>query len=180
MIRILLVMSCFVICANAALSEDSFIGAYSEMDGTSCNFDGPTPVWIVHINSPGVTELFFKVDWPVGPWHVYVWAISGAIVSGSIWTGIHVWWDDGCRSGTYIVGDISWGSDEPIPNCTQIGIVAHPDRPSGRIEGLDCNQNTVYITGQYAVVNPVPEECWCDSPVPVEQTTWGQIKALYR
>jgi hypothetical protein len=55
-----------------------------------------------------------------------------------------------------------------------IGIVPAPNKPG--VRAVDCAENSVIITGGQARVNP---DGTCQCAVPVNETTWGNIKALY-
>jgi hypothetical protein len=59
--------------------------------------------------------------------------------------------------------------------------VIAPIWPSGQINGADCNYlpNKTFPEGGQIVINP-NETCECMRPVPVQETTWGQIKSLYQ
>jgi hypothetical protein len=50
-------------------------------------------------------------------------------------------------------------------------VVPDPESVYGEIEVVTCNFEVVKATGGELLVN---------CPVPVEQTTWGKVKSLYR
>jgi hypothetical protein len=62
-----------------------------------------------------------------------------------------------------------------------ISVEPDPDVASGEIEAVDCDGNAlIAVAGPPLIVNP-DETCPCaEPPIGNEQTTWGQIKALYR
>jgi hypothetical protein len=52
--------------------------------------------------------------------------------------------------------------------------VPHP--VNGGPNVVDCAEHLLVATGGKGIVNSNPT-CYCD--VPVQDTTWGQVKALY-
>jgi hypothetical protein len=54
---------------------------------------------------------------------------------------------------------------------------ADPHVPSGLIEAWDCDGNTLYPGGSFGVFN-ANSSCPC-GVVPVEDMTWGKVKALF-
>jgi hypothetical protein len=62
-------------------------------------------------------------------------------------------------------------------NCCFLGVGTNPIHDPPGIWALDCDLNLVPATGVGAVINP-NETCPCFN-VPVEQSTWGKVKALY-
>jgi hypothetical protein len=85
--------------------------------------------------------------------------------------------------GSCFVGPIALGSinffGAAVPGCSMISIVADPNSPSGEIEGVDCQvvPEKTFPTGGAGRVN---SDQTCDCNVPVQDTTWGGIKALYK
>ncbi len=66
-------------------------------------------------------------------------------------------------------------------DCCVYPVIA-PIWPDGNILASDCTQpmsNRIYPEGGQIVINP-NETCECVRPVPVQETTWGQIKSLYQ
>jgi len=115
--------------------------------------------------------------------------------TGDPLTGITVCYESCVTNPVVILELLFWGS--LAPECSVIRIAGHP--VDGHIWGLDCESNMVPASGFQAVVNPT-SQCWCTvgnestaveqsakrvpanfcAVVPVEDTTWGTIKALYR
>jgi hypothetical protein len=71
------------------------------------------------------------------------------------------------------------------PECCCYPLAPNPDALSGAIEVVDCADQTQYLAGGHgSFVNGDfcagnDGACDCDATLPVEPTTWGQIKALY-
>ncbi|MCK4776515.1 MAG: hypothetical protein KAT30_17080, partial [Candidatus Krumholzibacteria bacterium] len=66
------------------------------------------------------------------------------------------------------------------PPCSYIQVVADPlayDPPGIQVADCAFPPNVVNATGGDVVVNP-DASCMCN--IPVEETTWGKVKALYR
>jgi hypothetical protein len=87
----------------------------------------------------------------------------------------------------FIVAEVLviWLCDACIPPFnTALCPNAHPS--TGYIRATTWpNLNYIYATNRAACICPtscvVPSPCTCpDSPIPVETTTWGQIKAIYK
>jgi hypothetical protein len=57
-------------------------------------------------------------------------------------------------------------------------VLPNPNFPSGKIEVGDCSNHVVFGVGLVATLNG-NSSCPCGYPVPVEETTWGSVKALY-
>ena len=62
--------------------------------------------------------------------------------------------------------------------CCQYPAMANPNSLSGQIESVDCSNNKFFLTDFPATINP-DGTCGCGATVNVQETTWGQIKAMY-
>lgn len=62
--------------------------------------------------------------------------------------------------------------------CCYYPVLPAPLVSSGRIETVDCSSTVVYGLGKFSVVNG-NESCPCRRTIPVEETTWGKVKAFY-
>jgi hypothetical protein len=126
--------------------------------------------------------------------------------SGISTQGVTLCWTE-CTDSHMYLGSITFlGS--AAPPCTFLSIVPDPATVTGQIEGLDCDWNLVFPTGGTAIVNS-DGSCFCHAgpevaaeddattsktknemakaapthfcaPLPVQQSTWGMIKSLYR
>lgn len=177
--RVLLLVL-IVLCTSvvATARDPGSIGIFDDPSAADCDGEDTgslVTLYLFHVFTDGATASQFKLDVSNTDW----------LHLGDNW--IFTTWDgtsiDGvsveygaCLSGPIHLATIHFfGSNEPP--CTYVGIVPHPDSPSGRIEGFDCAETRFFPTGGQFIVNPVYYYCGCW--VPVQQTTWGGIKALY-
>ena len=63
--------------------------------------------------------------------------------------------------------------------CSKLEVVPDPAVATGTIEVFDCNHFRLVGGGGLMYVNP-DGSCDCGEVVPAEDTSWGQIKALYQ
>jgi hypothetical protein len=81
-------------------------------------------------------------------------------------------------TGNIVVSEIRYfalGQAEP---CCAYPVLPHPGSQTGQIEVSDCSYDLGSDVGLMAIVNG-NATCPCGYPVPLEETTWGQIKGLY-
>jgi len=184
-----LVMFCSVFaslpCAQAeqiALYAESFNGNWS------CYYQEIWPryggdfvtIYVVH-TSAGATGTRFRLERSGGQlWWSYWWTTSNFAVSGNPeQEGITIDYGS-CLNGSIVAAGFLYELFPPSGECRFLTPVAHADAESGEVEVTLCDQSVVAATGRPLTVNYSPQ-CvpWCNT-VPVEHTTWGQIKALYR
>jgi hypothetical protein len=110
---------------------------------------------------------------------------------GDIFTGVAVSYES-CRALPHLVASLNFISLSPTPPCFAMEVVPDPNAEpfeGTEIVAFDCSSNALVGSGGILCVN-IPTCCvvssgssgvqqWCDT-VPVEETTWGEIKALYR
>ena len=163
-----------------ALAGPGSIMVLADGAGTDCGFvdnGGLVQVYFFHAFTTGATASQFKLDitgtgwvhlgdvWPFPT--VIGWSIAGvSIAYGS------------CQTGTIQLGMANFFGAS-APECTTIAIVPDPSSLLGKIEAVDCSNppQKIFPTGGRGIVNQ-NESCMCT--VPVEETTWGQIKAQYQ
>jgi hypothetical protein len=158
------------------------IAVFSNAGGTSCNFTdtgGLVQVHMLHIHHGGAAAAQFKLDVSsVGwTWLGDVW--SYATVIGQSNTGVAIGYG-GCQAAPTYLGVANFFGTA-APACKVLYIEPDPAVPSGEIEVVGCSQNKMYAQGYYGVVNP-NSYCSCDGSggtTPVQETTWGKIKAMY-
>jgi hypothetical protein len=179
--RMLLLALCFVCVSSMVFAQlPGSIGVFADAAAANCNFvDGGSlvVVHIVHVSTYGATASRFMLE-----------------VSSAGWMHLGDTWDFPTVIGTSITGvSVAYGAclEAPIhlgqinflgtiaPPCTYIRIVPDPAALSGKIEAVDCAQTKMFPTGGEGFVNPTFEP-GCGCVVPVEETTWGGVKALYR
>ena len=66
------------------------------------------------------------------------------------------------------------------PPCCYYPVRPDPAASSGWVEVVDCNYQLTYGNGGIGIINGAPQcDCGYPCPVPVEETTWGEVKSLY-
>lgn len=158
------------------------LDVYTDVNMTSCNFVDAGGLVQVHVfashSGTGTTAAQWKLDVPaswqhLGDQNVFQTAIGTTISGISIAYG-------SCLTGDFLITSASFfGSG--VPTCTYIGIVPDPDAPTGQIEVVDCQLPTpgkvLFSQLGQGVVN---SDGSCDCIVPVQDRTWGGIKAIYQ
>ena len=103
-------------------------------------------------------------------------------ITGNIVDGYDVRYGS-CISGSLAIMQILYFGTATSATCSWVEVSAAPAAVTGQVEGSDCNEEVVVVSGRQSPVNP-DESCECSvlgcRPVPVEETTWGGIKSLYR
>jgi len=176
-----------MVVASMAFAQPGSIGLFADPGATNCNLTDAAPglmlVYVVHVMSPGATASQFSVT--AEPCFAATY-LSEAVTAPYIKIG--TCWGSGCA--------IAYGSCVPSPamiltlqyfgsGLTSGCCFMHvkPDLsttpPKATVLVTDCASppNLLIATGGEAIVN-TDETCNCN--VPVEETSWGQIKSLYK
>jgi hypothetical protein len=180
--RFFFITLCLLLISASAMFAQipGSIGVFGDSLGTDCNIrddGGYVTVYILHVMADGVTACVFGLDVSATSW-TYIgtdWSFE-LVLSPSI-ADISIAYQV-CLSSPIYLGRVTFmGSSEPP--CTPISIVAAPWVRSGNVEAADCeyNPNRLFPTGGRAVVNG---DLTCQCTLPVEATTWGRVKAMYR
>lgn len=189
---LLLIVALVTVAAPVAPSAQGYgtIGVFSEPSGCNCYVDDPimalTTLYVVHRDiADGVTGSRFIVQGAAGMTMIFISdaSIGGPIyITGSIVEGYEVFYGSCITGGLAVMILQYFGQGNSAP-CSRLEVVAAPTSTTGGVDVFDCGSGTHLGTGHYALVN-ADGSCTCDlgpcSPVPVEQTTWGGIKALYQ
>lgn len=163
-----------------AIAYPGSIMVMADPSGTDCNFvdaGGLVQVHFFHAFTDGATASQFKLDVDNTGWiHLGdIWPFPTVI--GTSIVGVSIGYGS-CQAGTFWLG---WANffGKSVPECTYIGIVPDPSSIGGKILAVDCSNPPVkiYPTGGRGIVN---QNASCMCTVPVEETTWGQIKAQYQ
>ena len=177
--RAMIIACCIVFGASMAFAQAGSVGVFTDPGANGCNFvdtAGLVQVYINHVYTTGATASQFKLDVPAGWVHLGdTWNFT-TIIGVSI-SGVSVAYG-ACLADNIALGSINFFGSA-APECTMISIIADPTAPSGNIEGVDCAEpaNKFFPTGGAGRVNHTGA---CDCNVPVEDTTWGGVKALYQ
>jgi hypothetical protein len=158
-------------------------GLYVDVQGTNCNIVDTEPgllsIALVHTTPDGATASRFAAPIPACMTGA-VWISDTAAyeVIGNSQTGVVVPYGS-CQTGRAHILTINMIVEGTSETCCYYPVLPDPNVGSGRIEVLDCSETIVFGIGEFSVVNG-DISCPCGGPVPVEETTWGSVKALYR
>jgi hypothetical protein len=175
--KVLLLTGVLMISAATVPAQNGNIGIFADQAGTSCNISSASPllyVYFVHVNAVGATASQWAAPAPPCMTATHVMDIVPFEVLGNTVTGIAVPYGT-CKTGTFCLISALYYVTAAEP-CCHWPVVADPYVASGKVEIADCEYNLTYGTGGQAIVNAT-ESCNCN--VPFENTTWGQVKAIY-
>jgi hypothetical protein len=158
------------------------IGIFGDATASSCVFTTSETstfnVYVVHVeNSLGIGGVEFwapKPDCLNAEWLADI-NIFGFVL-GNTQTGYTTGYGI-CATGTTHVCTMRFLGNGPTSECCVYYVYDHPAQPSPYYEFSDCNLNLVYGGAKAGMANP-NSSCTCES-IPVQDTSWGAIKALY-
>ena len=188
--RILLLAGCMMLITGGTLAQGGFLHVWGDSARCVCDPDNTAGFMFVHViheGSPGATACQFAVQingvpltW-VGDYSYFTSVI------GNTQSGIAVAYGECMVSPIHVVRMTYLGVSNP---CDMIRIVADPTTVPPGIYATDCATpvpNLLVIGGGTTYIN-TDGTCWNCSPyydppwctVPVEKTTWGKVKEIYR
>jgi hypothetical protein len=168
-----------------AFAQTGSIGLFADVGATNCDVYDVVPglviVYVVHVYTPGATAAQFKVDhlsWGAGTLtYLAEFATPPYIPIGNSQTGITIAYGS-CQPSPNMIMTIQYFGSALTPPCSYIQVVPDPAANPPGILVAECTPPSLKVaTGGDVVVNPDPT-CFCN--IPVEETTWGQVKALYQ
>ncbi|HEX6789666.1 MAG TPA: hypothetical protein VF247_00015 [Candidatus Krumholzibacteria bacterium] len=176
--RVLLVMVAALMISSVAMAD--FIGVYSDANGTTCDLTGAgqftasATVIYKGFTPGGSTGARFKVVGPAGSW-IFGFA-TPYVTIGTISNDLSI------AFGTCIEGVFPLGTMQAIWASGTGGEVL-PSDGYPNIIMTDCQFGEYPAGGGTFCVEQGACNCawclWCP-PVGTQQSTWGQVKALYR
>jgi hypothetical protein len=172
------------VTAQIIPSSDQF-NIYSDPAFTSKEAFDTAPatltLFVVHENpvlaDQGRTYSEFRIVPSVGFTGVWLSETSPFPVIGASPTGIQIGYSY-CVSLPALVLEVTYAVFGTSEDCSYLDVVEHPQNMFGEDVPVTVDCNFVYFsgTGGRLTVNPTAN---CP-PVPVEPSTWGKVKALYR
>jgi hypothetical protein len=198
MVRLVLVFCCALSLFFAgAVGQPGGIGLFSDAAATSCTaydeLSGLVSIYVVHVQTPGATACQFSIP---EPWCSGLTYLSEAVTSpyikigtcsGPSATGCAIAYGS-CRPSPNMVLTLTYFGQGTTVNCCCMYVEPDPTATPPGIYVTDCADPPNLLTATGGVVKFNPDgSCtgwYCDegcinSPVPVEETTWGSIKAMF-
>jgi hypothetical protein len=173
-----------LVSPRIAASQDKpgNITVFADEAGVSCSITdqtpGPITVYVLHTNMSGMAFSDFKVAESSGFLATYVSeTIEPGGHVGDFRNGITLGYGS-CVNGPLLLGSISYQGVGTSAPCSYLDVVAWRFPWPGTQDCVGDDYPAPPLGRLY--VNPQPGECslWCS--VLTEQSTWGQVKALYR
>lgn len=165
----------------AGVTHADTIGIYADQYGSSCNLGGGAGLrfaYVIHVTE-GATAIEFMAPKPAcwtgatwlrdEPWFVPDWCCDDSQTGEMIAYGA-------CKAGTFPILTIVYSVQEPSAPCCPYPVLPYPGDPG--LQVADCDYNFAPAAAMMGMVNG-NATCPCGYPVPVEETTWGSVKALY-
>lgn len=187
--KALILTLALICCASFAFAQGGSVMVFGDMDGTTCNVTeaGFVQLYYFHKFSPGATAIEFRADISDVNWNFFgdnsPWTLKQGNFDGGIdpTAGCSIAYGS-CYTGDIYLGSSAYAVISPSAPCTIIQVGPHgtPSLPgaTGPVM-VDCgmpDSHLVAATGGAVIVNP---DATCDCDVPNEESSWGQIKALY-
>ena len=168
--KLLLLATCLLMVSSAAFADH--IGVYSDFTGSSCYLGAAGQfnpnATVIHKFTTGATGSRFKVTFPAGT------AFFG-FNSPYVLIGV-------------LNSDLSFGYGQCLAGSIVLGsILAIYGAGQGQVEKADSQPNILYTNCVFAELLAtggsfyVGQSGYCSEySTPVEPSTWGSVKALYR
>jgi len=179
--KLILCAIVLLIVANASVAQPGGnLAVYADPLALSCDLmdiPGICEYTVVHMLTPGVTASQFKIETN----HLGIlvgWTSPFGVVLGDPLSGIAIGYGV-CLSGQIQVLTMIYFCQGITPPCGGMSVVGHPTANPPGLLAADCSNNVVPVQGYTSYINN-DGRCPCTSPIPVQETTWGQVKALYQ
>ncbi len=173
----------FVLTASASPTPADRIGIYLSGTNLVCAMDLvqylPTSIYVVHHLSAGTTGSRWKLDLVAGP-VVSVGYSTGQLEIAGInpYEGVELGYGS-CQAGDVVVYRLDFFSTGVVTDCYQLSVVPYPGETD--VIAVDCAGQPAPATGGAFSFSLGPSGSPCyDCTTPVEPSTWGRVKALYR
>jgi len=181
----LLVLSAIIllIVASAAVAQvGGNLAVYADVNALSCDLEDRRvgeicEYYVIHMLTPGVAASQFKIDTNHGGGFMTE-SSPYIIIRGDSRNGIIISYG-ACRSGPIHILTLTYFCLNITPPCAEMSVVGHPTANPPGLLAWDCNNVRVPAQGYTSYINS-DGNCPCTSPIPVQETTWGLVKALYQ
>jgi hypothetical protein len=180
--KALLLSFALMLVASLAFAQAGSVGIFADPQGLSCNLVDQVPAgvkqyYVVHVYTTGATASQYRAKVPTcmtgtGAMYLADTNLFGVTI-GNSQTGVAVAYG-ACMVGPINTQIISVFGMGLTPACCRW--VVDGDPAVGQVSGADCAFIVFNPTGGQAMINPTSG---CQCSIPTEDTTWGQVKALY-
>jgi len=177
--KALLLTLVLMLGATMAFAQNGSIGVFADNMGANCNLPAVPGsflnVYFVHVNALGATASQWAAPAPACFSAIRLADLPVFSVNfGNTSVGITVGYPT-CKTGTFHIMTALYQVLGAPAACCRWYVIPDPSLASGKIEIPDCAYVMAYGTGGQALVGAMCPTC----NVPLEDTTWGQMKALY-
>jgi len=184
--RRMMLLSIVLLCVSslAFAQFPGSIGLFADPAGNLCDLyvaaPGLVSIYVVHILSPGATGAEFRVicDETANLLYLSDTVTSPYLSIGNSQAGIAIAYEE-CVGSANMILTIQYYAQTSPGTCTSCRVVEDPNAAPPGIYVADCSDPPLLLnaTGGEIVVNP---DYTCGCYVPVEETSWGKIKSLYK
>jgi len=186
--RRLLLLTMAILLINGVVFAQFDLGSldvFTDLSSMSCDFTDAggflqVHVFVTHAND-GTTAAQWKLTVPSGWTHLGDLPAFQTVIGTSV-SGVSVAYG-ACMSGDFLVLSATFTMTAgATPACSLIKIEPDPSAPSGSVEIVDCQlPSPAKQLFPYLGAGIVNDDGTCPCTyVPVQETTWGGIKALYQ
>lgn len=172
-----------VIGSGVASQVPPFVGLSTSEQSWECSLDPDTGLVDVFVRIEGwdgLTEVSFRIDNNTTLIRLGEECPVGATCIGDPETGITVSMPCADATGGLVLLKVTYAGSGDSPPCSRFRIEP-PGGTTGSVQFVDCDSGTIGADGGWLLVKPdgTPGCTDCDMSIPVENTTWGRVKALF-
>jgi len=180
--KFVLTVVALCLAAAPASAQIESIGIYEDQTALDCEIADTAPglknIYIVHTNSAGTQASQWKLNNDPGMTMAF---LSGTVFApflliGSATAGASVAYTD-CRTGTFPIMTVSYFASGTSTACSKFFLTPDTTADPPVLGIVDCGFNLLAFPPGVGVVN-ANGSCPCD--VSTAQSTWGNVKALYK
>jgi hypothetical protein len=164
-----------------AMGQPGNIGVFRDPAGLHCQLvtpeSGTVTFFLVHLTQGTVSGSQFSAPKPDCLNATYIsttCAFPGC--GGDAQTGLSIDYGS-CLTGAIVAATVTYVVNGLTDDCCFYNVLPHADAESGKIEIMDCDGQVGFGGGGTGIINAKPW-CLCEL-VPVQETTWGGVKAIY-
>ena len=171
---------CLLVLPGLVLAQAGNIVCYGDTQGLVCDLDnsgGFMIVYVLHMNSPGATAVQFALM-VEGAALTWVADLSAHDVIGNSRDGVGIAFGGCVASPNLVIQATYTGTSNP---CDIIKVVPDPILNEPRdVLVTDCTVPIPVLQNTTGYASYINDNGSCSCGYPVEETTWGKVKSLYR